>query len=234
VGPFVLPRTPEQAVEALDRFGRVVLKPARGSAGSNVHTGLSKPGQVREAFARIEGLVVAQKHLPGDDHRVLVVGQQRVFAVRRVPAFVVGDGTSTIDELIDAWNESVILRNRRIEDQEAVERALSKQGFQRDSVPPDRAQVRVADLANAQRGGFAIDVTDLVCDEVLDIAREVARMFRCDYVGVDFMSDDIAADPGQIIEVNPHAGLTLHHHPTLGRPRDVAGAILDHLFPGSR
>lgn len=35
-----------------------------------------------------------------------------------------------------------------------------------------------------------------------------------------------------VLELNWHPMLRIHHAPAVGQPRDVAGAIIDHLFFG--
>ncbi|MBT3218486.1 MAG: hypothetical protein HN348_05295, partial [Proteobacteria bacterium] len=175
--------------------------------------------------------VVVQEFCPGEDNRVLVVGQKRVFGIQRVPAYVVGDGQRTVDELIDDWNAGIRVANRRIRVDKRLKQHLDKVGYQVDTLVAEGAVVQLCELANAHRGGFATDITELMCDSVVDMALTIASHFNCDFLGVDFISENIAFEPGKVIELNPHAGITLHHQPTFGKPRNVAGAIVDCLFP---
>ena len=48
-----------------------------------------------------------QKHHRGSDHRILVVGDRMVAAAKRVPAFVTGDGKSSVRALIVEKNKAI-------------------------------------------------------------------------------------------------------------------------------
>ena len=229
----------DAAAQALNLYDAVVCKPVDGSFGTGVRVNLRSPSEVRQAFAVAQSQsklrrVIVQEHLPGDDYRLLVVGGERVFGVTRVPPYVVGDGELTVGALIRLWNSGLAVANRKIRVTTRLESWLQRAGISLSDVPPSGERVRLADLANAHQGGFCSDVTDALCDESIDIARRIAREFDVALLGVDFISEDIAIRPGKIIELNPHAGITLHHQPTFGKPRNVAGAIVDVLFPDTR
>jgi cyanophycin synthetase len=230
----------DKAAALLEDVGRIVVKPVAASMGNGVTPNIKKKADLEAAFeharahTRGQGAVLVQEHVRGEDHRVLVVGKRRLFAVQRVPPFVTGDGKSTVAKLAAEWNEGVALSHHRIPLEKAAERALSRQGFTFEHVPPYGAEVRLGRLANAHRGGFAIDVTEVLCDAVVDMALTIAEELDVDVLGIDIMSEDIAATPGHIIELNPHAGIAVHHRPTIGTPRNPAAAIVDMLFPETR
>ena len=228
----------KKALTFAKKYHQVAIKPVDKSFGQGVSLQLRHADEIKAAMAKAAKItrdqqkrVLVQEFCPGEDNRVLVVGQKRVFGIQRVPAFVVGDGQRTVDELIDDWNAGIRVANRRLRVDDHLVKYLAKVGYKLDTLVTEGAVVRLCELANAHRGGFATDITELMCDDVVEMALTVARHFDCDFLGVDFISEDIAFEPGKVIEVNPHAGMTLHHQPTFGKARNVAGAVVDCLFP---
>ena len=235
----------EAAVAAAERIGYpVVLKPLRGNHGRGVRTDLAAPEDVRAAFAsasRCEARVLVQSRLAGADHRLLVVDGRLVAAARRTPAHVQGDGGRTVRELVEEVNadparsagHDAILTEIPLD--EEAERVLARQGHALDSVPPFGTRVWLQEVANLSRGGTAEDVTDRVHRDNVRLAERAARALRLDVAGVDLVLGDIARSwrdqAGGICEVNAAPGLRMHLAPTSGQARDVAGPVIDMLFP---
>ena len=155
--------------------GAVVVKPQYGSQGRGVTTNLTTREQVVAAFnaAREETRwVMVERYAPGADYRLLVVGDRVVAAARREPAQVLGDGRSTIRQLVDAVNRDP----RRGDDHATVLskikldsvslNVLGEQGYTPDSIPEAGVQVIIRRNANLSTGGTAADVTDLVHPDV--------------------------------------------------------------------
>ncbi len=225
----------------------VVVKPRYGNHGRGVTTQLSTPGQVEQAFAvaRKEGSeVLCERFITGSDYRLLVVGERLVAAARREPAQVIGDGRSTIRQLVAEVN----LDPRRsaghatvlslIELDETVHAILADQGLTTESVPTPGQRVLLRHNANLSTGGTATDVTDEVHPEVVARVVDAARVVGLDIAGVDVLAQDIGRpleeQGGGIVEVNAGPGLRMHLEPSAGRPRPVGEAILDLLFsPGA-
>jgi cyanophycin synthetase len=174
-----------------------------------------------------------------------VVDGKLVAAAKRVPARVVGDGTSTIEELVRIANldprRGAGQRSSwtRLELDEDSDRLLAGLGYDRGSVAREGETVYLRRIANTSAGGTAVDVTDEVHPENREIAERAAIAIGLDIAGVDLLVHDIAqpmrAQGGVICEINSRPGLRKHLWPAEGRPRDVIAPILDMLFPhGSR
>ena len=237
----------EDAWEAAEDIGLpVVVKPQYGNHGRGVATNLQSQEQVIAAYnaAREEGRsIVVERHAPGDDYRMLVVGGKLVAAARREPAHVVGDGQSTVQKLIDKVNE-----DPRRSDGHSTSLSLIKidavalgvllaQGMTPDTIPPVGKKVLVRRNANLSTGGTAADVTDEVHPDVARHAIEAARVVGLDIAGVDMVAQDISqplqGQRGVIVEVNAGPGLRMHIEPSSGKPRPVGESILDMMFPGT-
>jgi cyanophycin synthetase len=238
-------RRVQDAVRAAERIGfPVVLKPLSGNHGRGVSINLKTPDEVEAAFdkAREHGRnVVVESFLEGYDHRLLVVNGKLVAAAKRMPGHVVGDGKSTIEQLVDAVNddprrgvghEKVLTR---LEFDHQAERLLQKLGFDRNTVPENGEIVYLRSTANLSTGGTAIDVTDVIHPDNREMAERTIKAIGLDIGGVDFLTKDITKSyreaGGGICEVNAGPGFRMHVAPSEGTPRDVAGPVIDMLFP---
>lgn len=220
-----------EAVAAARKIGfPVVLKPLRGNRGRGVAVNLGDEAVVREAFrgaVEINEWVVVEKHLQGEDYRLLVVGGKMIAALRRPAPGVMGDGVATVRELIDRANtdggRDDIFLDRFTVDAE-VTRTLADQGESLDTVPPAGRHVLVRRAATPE--SMVIDVTDAVHPDNRAAAVLAAHACGLDVAGIDFMSRDIAAswreNGGGIVEVNAGPGVDLHMYPQSGRPRDIS------------
>jgi cyanophycin synthetase len=240
-----LVQTARDAVRAAHRIGYpVVLKPLAGNHGRGVSINLQTPEDVETAFEKAveHGRnVVVESYIEGLDHRLLVVNGELVAAAKRVPGHVIGDGTHTIAELVDIVNqdprrgvghEKVLTR---IEFDHQADRLLAALGYDRDTVPPEGEVVYLRSTANLSTGGTAIDVTDVIHPDNREMAIRAIKAIGLDIGGVDFLTSDITLSHrdtgGAICEVNAGPGFRMHVAPSEGTPRDVAGPVLDMLFP---
>jgi cyanophycin synthetase len=234
---------PEEAWEAAGDIGiPVVVKPRDGNHGRGVSTDLKTRKEVEDAYrvAANEGSsVMVERFVPGNEHRLLVVGGRVVAAARGETAWVVGDGRSTIAELIERQLNSDPRRGPTddfplgfilLEEDPAVVLELQRQGFAPGSIPGQGRKVLIQ-----RNGNIANDVTDLVHPEVDAVASLAARVVGLDIAGVDVVAEDISRpleeQRGAIVEVNAGPGLHMHLMPADGPPRPVGKAIVDSLFP---
>jgi cyanophycin synthetase len=235
----------EEAVRAARRIGYpVVVKPLNANHGRGVSIGMTDEEQVATAFehARKRGrTILVESYIEGIDHRMLVVDGKLVAVAKRVPGHVVGDGKQTIEQLVEQTNrdprrgighEKVLTR---LEFDHQALRVLAQKGFDKDSVPPAGEVVYLRSTGNLSTGGTAEDVTDIVHPDNRDMAERAAKAIGLDIAGVDFLTNDISASykqtGGAVCEVNAAPGFRMHVAPSEGTPRDVAGPVMDMLFP---
>ena len=238
-------RDAEDAADAAEAIGfPVVVKPLDGNHGRGVSVNLMTGEEVAEAFERAidEGSgVIVESMIQGDDHRLLVVNGELVAAAHRVPGHVVGDGRSTVAELVaevnrdprrGAGHENMLTR---IELDEAADKLLAEKGYDHESVPADGEVVYLRKTANLSTGGTAIDVTDVIHPDNKLMAERAIRAVGLDIGGVDFLTTDITKSyrdtGGAICEINAGPGMRMHIAPSEGKGRDVGGAVMDMLFP---
>ena len=224
--------------------GSVTVKPHYGNQGKAVSCDLTTPDQVEQAFkwAREYGRsVLVEQFIRGQDHRVLVVGDQVVAVARRVPAQVIGDGEHTIRELVDIANQDPrrgdghLKPLTRLKLDAGAMAVLAKQGVDPDTVPTTGQVVLLRENANLSTGGSAIDLTEIIHPENAALCVRAAKKIGLDVAGIDVVCVDISIpldkQGGAIIEVNAAPGIRMHQHPSEGEPHDVGAAIVDMLFP---
>mgnify|MGYP000567786850 FL=1 len=236
--------TADQAWAAAQDIGMpVVVKPLDGNRGWGVSLDVNTEDGVRKAWvaADKEGSgVLVERYVRGDEHRVLVVGDRVVAATRGETACVVGDGHSTVEQLIDTqinidprrgdaegYPLDIIRLHSARGEMSLLE--IQRQGLEPDSVP---AKDRV--VVVQRNGNLNNDVTDLVHPDVAAVATLAARVVGLDIAGIDIVTQDISRPleetQGAIIEVNAGPGLLMHVKPAVGQPRPVGKAIVEHLF----
>ena len=231
------------AWEAAEDIGLpVVVKPYDGNHGRGVFTNLMTREEVEAAYpaALEEGSgVIVERFIRGSEHRLLVVGGKLIAAARGETASVVGDGKSTINELIELQINSDPRRGAHEEfpldvvilsENPVALSEVMRQGFTPESVPPAGREVLVI-----RTGNHTCDITDLVHPSVAATASLAARIVGLDIAGVDLVCEDISkpldAQRGAIVEVNAGPGLLMHIKPANGVARPVGQAIVEHLFP---
>jgi cyanophycin synthetase len=252
LGALGLPVPKQELVQSADAAwraarrlgGPVVLKPYNGNHGRGITINVSAEEDVRagfEAAREHSRSVIVETCLAGDDHRLLVVNGELIAATRRTPGHVVGDGRSTVAQLVEVVNadprrgvghEKVLTRIKL--DREA-ELMLERAGYTADSVPRADEVVPLRSTANLSTGGTATDVTDIIHPDNRAMAERAVRAIGLDVGGVDFLSTNIAESyksvGGGICEVNAAPGFRMHIAPSEGTPRDAAGPVIDMLFP---
>jgi cyanophycin synthetase len=234
-----------EAAEALAAIGGpAVIKPQTGNHGSAITVGVTSAAQAAEAYqqasaGRPEAIVEA--YIPGTDYRVLVVDGRMIAAARLRPASVTGDGRRDIEALVREANtdprrgEGHALPLTRIALDDHALTHLAASGLHPGSVPAAGQVVTLRRNANLSTGGTAADVTDEVHPSVAAMCCRAAAAAGLDVCGIDLRLADIAAplaeQAGAVIEMNACPGLRMHLEPSAGRARDVAGAIIDRLYP---
>jgi cyanophycin synthetase len=220
-----------------------VIKPLDGNHGRGVYLDLKTPDEALEAFkmARDYGdAILVEEMAVGFDYRVLLVNYEIIAVAERKPAHVVGDGTRTVDDLIQIVNSDPLRGEghenslTKIKVDSVVLKCLAKQGLTLQTVPAEGQTVWLRETANISTGGTAVDVTDHVHPEVKTICERIARIVGLDICGIDLIHNDIRQPLNRhsgVIEVNAGPGLRMHSSPTSGKPRDVGGAIVDMLYP---
>jgi cyanophycin synthetase len=224
----------------------IVIKPLDGNHGRGITIAVDNWAEAETAYdlaseASKTRSVIVERYYSGTDHRVLVVNGKVVAVAERIPAHVIGDGKSTVQELITITNRDPnrgtghdnILTKIVIDPTSLA--VMEKQGYRMDTVLPVGEIAYLRATANLSTGGIAVDRTDEIHPENVWLAERVAKIIGLDIAGIDVVTNDISKPlrevGGVIVEVNAAPGFRMHASPSRGLPRNVGAAVLDMLFP---
>lgn len=222
----------------------VVVKPIDGNHGRGITVNIRNLEGALTAFEealKISEKVIIEKYVKGFDYRLLVINNILVAAAKRTPAHVIGDGKSTIKELVEKINkdpqrgyghENTLTQ---IEIDNLTRSIINAKGYTEDSVIPKGEELVLKDTANLSTGGTSEDVTDIVHPANVSMAERISKVIDLDICGIDVMTTDISKPLGEtegaVLEVNAAPGFRMHLAPAVGLPRNVAAPVVDKLFP---
>jgi cyanophycin synthetase len=229
---------------ALEIGGAVVVKPGDADYGEGVALDLTTEADVRAAYRAARacskgGPVIVERFLRGHSHRLLVVADRLVAAVRREPARVVGDGVHTLRELVDLanrdprrgpnWSWPMLWLGLDAEEREF----LARSGWTPETVPAPGQRVPLR--GDTRTREEYTDVTDRVHPATRAQALDAVRVVGLDVAGLDVIAGDIARplldQGGGFLEINAEPSIAIHLAPWCDPPRPVGEAIVDALFP---
>jgi glutamate--cysteine ligase len=185
---------------------------------------------VRSAF-RHDQTILLEQFIEGKEYRFLVIDDEVIAVLNRVPANVVGDGKHSIQELVDKKNEDprrgkgykTPLEKIELGKTELAE--LKSKGMYEGTVPEDGVQVLLRKNSNISTGGDSIDATDEMDNKYKKIAVRASQAVGAKICGVDMI---IGEDHG-IIELNFNPVLYFHDFPYEGKNRHTGKVLLDAL-----
>ena len=227
----------------------LVIKPVDGNHGRGITVDIQNYEDALVGFHNAKdssrsGAIIVEKFITGEDYRLLVINNVLVAAAKRTPAHVIGDGKSTVQELIDIVNsdprrgfghEKVLTQ---ITTNELTLNIIKDAGYTLDSVLAKEEMLILKDTANLSTGGTAEDVTDIVHPANVSMVERISKIIDLDICGIDIMTTDISKPlsetGGAVLEVNAGPGFRMHLAPTKGLPRNVAGHVIDKLFPNGK
>ena len=238
-------RTERGLKEAVEYVGfPLVIKPVNGNHGRGITTNINSLDEALIGFKEakeVSRLVIVEKYITGEDHRLLVINNKLVAAAKRTPAHVIGDGKSTIQELVDEVNkderrgyghEKVLTE---IDINSLTLEILKEMNMTTESVPKKGEMVKLKSTANLSTGGTAEDITELIHPYNVFMAERISKIIGLDICGIDIMAEDLTKplnkSGGAVLEVNAGPGFRMHLQPTSGLPRNVGGHVVDMFFP---
>lgn len=218
-------------------FTRSVIKPHNGRQGQNVHAGLQTEAEFHAAFEKVaakSSQVLVEEFYTGVEHRCLVVEGRLVAATRRRPASVLGDGVSSIAQLVTAKNrDRGPIHKDLVLDGDSRE-YLARHSLAPDSIPTAGERIYLRSTSNLHTGGDAVDATDELRAPEQELVECAARALPgLKIVGFDVLLPRGEADLHEpsILEINASPMVSMHHFPWSGQPRDAARHVVDSLFP---
>lgn len=215
---------------------KLVVKPRNTNYGTGI-TVFSKKATRKQILNAIEYAfkfdtnVLIEEYVKGMEYRFLVVDGKCLSVAHRRVASVVGDGKSTIEELIDVKNEELWhkLTGAPIKKEQPVEEFLALQDYNYKTIIPKGKRVFLRTNSNCSTGGETIDMTQIMPLKFKKVAEKAAKAFDGKICGVDIIIDDLKDDKYSIIEINDNPGYSINEWPYEGKGEKIGISILELL-----
>jgi cyanophycin synthetase len=243
---IVVHRSDRRAASAFLEAGPapLVVKPARGGGGGrgvtpSIQTASQLERALRHAGSTSERVIV-ERQAQGEHFRFLLLDGEVLDVIRRERPQVVGDGTSTIEELMFAEYQ----RRLKVDSTEGMKAfpvdldclfTLEAQGLSLSTRPLAGSKVVVKSATNTSAADACTPVMEPAAGEVVEQVRAAAAAVGARLAGVDVVAPGVdrslAASQGVVLEVNPIPGLQHHYNvadPEAATP--VAVPVLEALF----
>ncbi|MDP1801775.1 MAG: cyanophycin synthetase [Bacteroidota bacterium] len=223
----------------------IVIKPINGNHGRGITTNIQTLEHAIKAFQiakTVSNEIIIEKYIEGDDYRFLLVNYKLVAVAKRTPAMIMGDGVSSIQQLIDQTNadpnrgEGHEKAMTTIKIDKVTTAILNRKNLTLGHTLPLGEILFLKDTANISTGGTSTDVTDTIHPANILMAERIAKLMHLDICGIDVVAKDVSKpihlnNNGSVIEVNACPGFRMHLNPSKGLARNVAEPVIEMLFP---
>ena len=192
----------------------VVVKPNDKSKGEGVYK-VNNSSEYRFAAEQIlkeNNVMQIQEFCKGRDFRIVVLDGVVISAYERKPLSIVGNGKSTVLELLTKKQASFENDGRDTRfnfNDERIKQNLTNKGLQFESIIEIDHEITLLDNANLSSGGSAIDFTSTIHHEFKELAIDITQKMCLRLCGVDIITADITKciKEYNIIEINAAPGL---------------------------
>ncbi|MBY5021744.1 bifunctional glutamate--cysteine ligase GshA/glutathione synthetase GshB [Streptococcus suis] len=239
--------------EALRYYGQVtssaiVVKPKSTNFGLGISI-FQEPASLSDfekaldiAFSE-DSHVLVEEFVAGTEYRFFILDGKCEAVLLRVAANVVGDGQSTIRELVDKKNQDPLRGRDHRSPLEIINLGeiellmLEQQGYTPDTVLPEGIQAFLRGNSNISTGGDSIDMTDQMDESYKQLAAAMATAMGAWACGVDLIIPDRTKPASKdepnctCIELNFNPAMYLHTYTYAGPGQSITPKILRKLFP---
>lgn len=200
---------------------------------ADLKKGVAYIAQAQKRHKRISRDFLVEEMIPGDEYRVLVLGDQVLSCVKKVPATLIGDGVSTIARIIHTFNQTRA-RGFEIKLDAIAKASLKKNNLTLDSILAKDSSVKLRNNLNMSDGGRSIECLHLMSREFQDLCVRAVRVLGLTYGGIDLIAENITSVQSRhaFIEVNSNPFYNMHEKPLVeGDGKDISLILLKKIFP---
>ncbi|MGJ8605794.1 MAG: acetate--CoA ligase family protein [Marivita sp.] len=188
-------RTIDDAIRFAEKIGYpVVLKPEAEEQSRGVYANIIDESELKECWKLLSTSsytsILIEKHVPGHIYRINTIDGEVARVVRRNPPVVVGDGVSTIDELISEINKEPLRTDPNssvsmiIVDEDVV-RSLAHQSLTTSSV---LEKERTCYISSSCRNDTTTDFLDDFHPDNRKLCEKISRIMRLNVTGIDVIA----------------------------------------------
>lgn len=221
----------------------VVIKPLDLCGGKGIYVRPGNEANISEAINNIiqlgEEMVLVEKFIPfQQEYRLLSFNGEIIDVLQRIPAFVEGDGSSTIEALIAKKNEFrqghgfklINIDNNLI-------RLLESQELSLAAIPDNGKRVKLRAACNFGQGGEVIRIPlNTINPDYHAVVKKLHSLSQLSLIGTDLMTDNINLPPqrsvAMINEINSSPGMDIHYFADLQEGKGLATikSLLSKIF----
>lgn len=223
----------------------VITKPNLGSRSRHTTTHITDEENLISSYKKAHQLspwVMIEEELSGYVFRGTLIGKKFVACLRREPAYVIGDGTHTVKELVEIENKNPLragpIFHQLSLDEEAY-KELKNWNKTEDTIPSNGEIITLGQKTSRAVGGGITDMTEVIHPDNIAMLEKIAEVLDDPLIGVDFIMDDVSISwkdqpKSGVIECNSAPFIDLHHFPLVGKPHNVAAKLWDIIYPASK
>lgn len=211
----------------------IVIKPKSTNCGIGItifKTGANEE-QIKKAIEyalKFDNTALIENYIEGKEYRFLVIDNKCIAVTWRRNASVVGDGKSTIEELITNKNNELWhkVMHSQIKNDNELKEYFSKNKISMNDIPKEGERITLRGNSNVSTGGESIDMTDTIPKYFKEIAEKVSKSFNAKICGVDIIINDMEKEEYKVLEVNSNPGIYIQRWPYEGKERRIGIEIL--------
>ncbi len=219
---------------------KIVVKPIDTNYGQGI-TILNKKTRKKEILKALDyafeysNRVIIEEFFEGMEYRFLVIDQKVVSVVKRTPANIIGDGKSTIKELVTIKNNNKLRAKGYKTPAEKINignieiNYLKNQKLKTSSILKENELIYLRENSNVSTGGDSEEVFDKIPEYFKNIAIQTAKALDVKICGVDMIINS-NFDDYTIIEANFNPAIQMHTYPVYGIGKNPAKDILNLIF----
>jgi len=208
----------------------ITMKPTDKKAGYGVVTNIPNEKRMLVSVKKMKKLedikpIILEEFFEGITYRVLVVSGEVCAVLKYIPASILGDGESSIEELIKAKN---LVSKSRVRINNALRLSIFNDGNTWETILAKGQEYIISHNSHASNGGQSINVTDIFDEKYKRISSNVCKSLDLKLAGIDMIVN--SKGDYRIIEVNCGPALAIHLNPKHGESIDTYTKVLYSLL----
>lgn len=197
----------------------LVVKPACGQSGIQVHVGIQDETELRNVLNSLRNLkddkikcdeVMIEEFCEGDNYRFLFLDDKLLDVVMRREPIVIGDGKSTLMELISNWNR--YRKTLRLYPMKVDWNYLSKNGYTDKSIIGRGKKFSVKQICGSCVFDHIKYGIDKIHPKLIENFKRIGEITGLRLYGLDVMATDLSKlGNAKINEVNSAPSMRVHY-----------------------
>lgn len=193
----------------------LVVKYIYGEKGKDVYTDINSIEYLLNSINKLKNKnknkIMIEEQIEGNKYRIMVLNGKIIFACHHVSPKIIGNGSSTIKQLINNYPINTGLSSINIINEELIK----QQGYELNDVLEKSKVISVTNIISIINGGKEKYIEENeIHPSNIDMFKKVNKVIGLKFSGIDYISNSLK-EPyyvnGKILEVNPGPGFSITH-----------------------